>query len=75
MKQIRLKDKIKNIDFCSARSCPCFECWVDTGDERAEMGASCNLGATIEVDENGWPKKEGVFPSDCPLEGLEKKPI
>jgi len=58
MKQIRLKNQIKIIESCTALNCPCYECFVDTG----------NLGATIKVDDNGWPTEEGVFPVDCPLE-------
>jgi hypothetical protein len=71
MKRIRLKNEIKIIEFCTSLNCPCYECWVDSGEERGELGASCNLGATIQVDENRWPIKDGVFPDDCPLEDAE----
>lgn len=68
MKQIRLKDQIKIIKFCNANSCPCYECFIDTGEGMGEPRASCNLGASIKIDDMGWPVKDGVFPDDCPLE-------
>jgi hypothetical protein len=71
MKQIRLKDQIKIIESCTAITCPCYECWKDTGDDVAILQASCNLGASIKIDSNGWPENDGVFPHDCPLEEYE----
>ena len=68
MKRIRLKDQIKTIESCTAINCPCYACFIDTGDYKGELKANCNLGATIKIDRDGWPIEDGVFPDDCPRE-------
>ena len=65
-KQIRLKDKILPVKYCTMTQidqtdmCPCFEQGCGGDGFVGPATECCNLGCTITSD--------GIIPADCPLE-------